>query len=259
VSDESWYVYGIVPAGLPGVAAGWSDPEPDRPVLFVNQGAIAAAASPVPADEFEEEMLREHLRDIAWVERLALRHADVVDRLKRQTAVVPLRICTVYRSEDRVRHMLGEREASFARALSQLRDRSEWGVKVLSVGEPSLPEEERGGDADAATSGTAYLLGRRRERDLRAEADQRVEQACDEIHERLGALAVDAGINPPQRAEEGEMVLNAVYLVDDGAAERFLQHVDELGESYRSLGLAVVTTGPWPAYNFVPDELGASA
>jgi hypothetical protein len=227
-------------------------------VSFVNEGQIAAAASPVAADEFEEESLREHLHDLAWVQRLALEHADVIDGLKRQTTVVPLRICTVYRSEDGVRQMLGEREESFARALDQLRDRSEWGVKVLRVADASLADDESGDDADTG-AGTAYLLSRRRERDLRVEADQRVEQACDDIHERLRGVSTAAAINPPQRSEEGEMLLNGVYLVDDDSADRFLTQVEELAEAYRSLGLALVTTGPWPAYNFVPDEIGASA
>jgi hypothetical protein len=182
----------------------------------------------------------------------------VIDGLKRQTTVVPLRICTVYRSEDGVRRMLSEREASFARALDQLRDRSEWGVKVLRVAEASLADDESGDDAGTG-AGTAYLLSRRRERDLRVEADQRVEQACDDIHERLRGVSTAAAINPPQRSEEGEMLLNGVYLVDDDSADRFLMQVEELSEAHRSLGLALVTTGPWPAYNFVSDELGASA
>jgi hypothetical protein len=108
-------------------------------------------------------------------------------------------------------------------------------------------------------SGAAYLLARRRERDLRAEADERIDQACGEIHELLCAAAGQGAVNPPQRQKPGEMVLNGVYLVPDDHVGRFHHQVRELGERFESLGLDLVTTGPWPAYNFVPEDVGVQA
>ena len=51
------------------------------------------------------------------------------------------------------------------------------------------------------------------------------------------------------------MLLNGAYLVhagDDGLEAA----VAELGVRYRDLGVSYDLTGPWPAYNFVPRELG---
>jgi hypothetical protein len=243
------YVYGIVSAE--------SAPELRDDLELVTEGGVAAVAARVPADDFDDESLREHLRDLEWVKRLAVEHSNVLDHVARTAAVVPMRICTVYRSESRVREMLGAGAARFAELLAQLNGRSEWGVKVLSVRDPSPPEPDGDAPLDRGT-GAAYLLARRRERDLRAETDRRLNQACEEIHDLLCAAAVQGGVNPPQRQKPGELLLNGVYLVEDQRIGPFRECVRELGERYGSLGLELHATGPWPAYNFVPTDLGAA-
>lgn len=256
MSDESWYVYGVVStARSPGVADSLAFAR-DPSLQLVTDGALAAVVRPVDRDEFLEPSLREHLRDVEWVKRLALEHAQVLDRLVRDAVVVPLRICTVYLSQDRLRGMLSTEAELLDRALAHLDGRSEWGVKVFSVRPAELPDAGAGRDESepaVASAGAAYLLGRLRERDLRAEVDRRIDQACDEIHDLLCAAAVEGGANPPQRQE----LLNGVYLVEHDAAGRFQQRVGELAARFASLGLDLVTSGPWPAYNFVPERVGA--
>ena len=53
-------------------------------------------------------------------------------------------------------------------------------------------------------------------------------------------------------------MLNGVYLVEDGAQADFDREVSELQEEFDPLGLVLVLTGPWPAYNFVPGTIGAA-
>jgi hypothetical protein len=244
------YVYGIVNAAS---ATSLSDE-----LQLVTEGGLTAVVGLVPADDFETERLREHLRDLEWVKRLAVAHSEVLDRVAAATAVVPMRICTVYRSESRVREMLRDGAVRFSELLAQLTGRSEWGVKVFSVRPPSIPEPE----AEAPQlggAGAAYLLARRRERDVLAQADRQIDQACEEIHELLCAAAVQGAVNPPQRQTPGEMLLNGVYLVDDQAVEPFREQVRELGQRYESFGLELVATGPWPAYNFVPEDVATAS
>ncbi len=103
---------------------------------------------------------------------------------------------------------------------------------------------------------------RRTDRDRRRNADQQLHDACVAIHERLAAVVADALTSPPQRPEvsghPGQMLLNGVYLVEDDQRSTFLTLVDELKAQYRSDGLELQATGPWPAYNFVPGTIGAA-
>ena len=49
--------------------------------------------------------------------------------------------------------------------------------------------------------------------------------------------------------------LNAAYLVAEAAEQDFRQILAKLGAEHAELGLDYELTGPWPAYNFVTDEV----
>jgi hypothetical protein len=259
------YVYGVVDAGdapemsLPGV-------DPSRPVRLLREGALAAAVSEVALEEFGEAPLREHLRDMRWVERVARAHETVLDQIQARATVVPMRMCTVYRSESGVRDMLRREATSLEQALDHLDGKSEWGVKAFA--DPSEvaaaaadDAREAGGDEDE-TRGAAYMRQRQGERDHRERAQQQLDEIAVQIHERLCMLAGDGRVMPPQRPEvsghAGDMVLNGVYLVADDDQERFHAEVQVLEAEFAPLGVTLQQTGPWPAYNFVPGAIGAA-
>ncbi|HWE34529.1 MAG TPA: GvpL/GvpF family gas vesicle protein [Solirubrobacteraceae bacterium] len=247
MGGERWYVYGIVDGSCPPELA-------EHPARLVARDGVAAVARLVAADDFDEQNLPDRLHDVDWVTQLAVEHSEVLDRLREQATVLPMRICTVYRSEERLREMLSAEAPRLVRVLAHLRGRSEWGVKVFSVRPPTLPEREATRGDGTPGAGAAYLLARQRERDQIAEADQLLDHACDELHELLCAAAVAGRANPPQRRE----LLNGVYLVEDQLAEEFGRLAREPGERYAALGLEQTLTGPWPAYNFVPDHAEAT-
>ncbi|GAA3478138.1 GvpL/GvpF family gas vesicle protein [Streptomyces yanii] len=77
-------------SGLPGVA--------DAPVHLVHTRHCddeVAAASPVPAQDFQEAALRTHLEDLDWLESVARAHHRVIEALAARTTVLPLRLATV--------------------------------------------------------------------------------------------------------------------------------------------------------------------
>jgi hypothetical protein len=117
-------------------------------------------------------------------------------------------------------------------------------------------------EPDCESPGAAYLQGRRHQRDSEERVAQQVEQACGEIHERLSDVVAAGVLAPPQRPEvsghEGQMVMNGAYLVDDDALGHFRDEVRSLQDSFDPLGLKLVITGPWPAYNFVPGTIGVA-
>jgi Gas vesicle synthesis protein GvpL/GvpF len=253
-----------LPSGVQGV-------DPAAPVEQLEHEGLAALVSRVPLAEFGEEPLRENLNDLAWLERVARTHEAVLEHALERGPVVPLRLCTIYADEARVRAMLTQERAPLRDALERLDGRKEWGVKLLVDGgalaaaarahspEVAALEQELG----ARSGGGAYMIGRRLERCVAEVTARLAGELADDVHARLGDWAGDSVVSPPQNRElsghEGEMLLNAAYLVEAERTEELRGLLAELEERHRDLGARLELTGPWPPYNFVSRETGAPA
>jgi hypothetical protein len=261
-AGDGLWAYCVTRAGEPGraVLAGVDGGVVER----VEARGLAALVSRVPLAEFGAGPLRDNLNDLGWLERVARSHEGVLERVLADSTIVPLRLCTIYESEDSVREMLEREHDSLARALDALTGRQEWGVKLLADGE-RLADEARSRSAEAAaledelsarTGGGAYMLRRRLERHLRDAADALGAEVADQVHARLQDWATDAVELRPQNPElsghEGRMLLNGAYLVETDRVEGLRELVAELEERHRALGLRIELSGPWPPYNFVP-------
>jgi Gas vesicle synthesis protein GvpL/GvpF len=239
------------------------------PVDRLEDGGLAVLVSRVPLSEFGEDALRRNLNDLDWLERVARAHEEVLERALEGATIVPLRICTIFADEQAAARMLAEQRSTFATALDALDGRQEWGVK-LTVDRAALEAaaRERAPDAfddelEGQSAGGAYMLRRRQERQLREAADRLAGGIAEDVHARLQDWATDAVVNPPQNPElsghEGDMLLNAAYLVEEEKVERLHELVAELRERHRELGARLELTGPWPPYNFVPRTESALA
>ena len=234
MSDGLLWVYCVVPA--------------DRGDIV--EGELGAVVREVPEDEFGEEALERNLNELAWLERVARDHEAAIERVLAAGPVVPISLCTIYRSEEQVKEMLRERAGQFRDALERLAGTAEWGVKVIV--DPAALEEHlsAGDDVDAASDGLAYIARKRQQARIRTEAEQAVASVVRDLHARLVELAVGSTLLPAQNrtlsGHQGEMVMNAAYLVPHERVEAFRAAVAEpLAPGFR-----VDLTGPWPAYNF---------
>jgi hypothetical protein len=263
-SEQAWWIYcvlaaqdaGELPPDLEGVEAG-------TVVEILREGELAALVSAVPAQEYDDVRLREHLEDLAWVERTARRHEAVLEAALANVTIVPLRLCTLYRDREGVRRLLSEHADSLRHSLSEVDGCAEWGVKVFAdrsvavVGEEVPPDDE---DPTAPRPGATYLAHRQRERNRAERASELRARCVEEIHQRVSACARSSTINPPQRPElhgrELAMVLNGVYLVERERTEDLRRTVAELEGDWASHGFVLELTGPWPAYNFVSGAAG---
>jgi hypothetical protein len=224
------WVYGVVedPVAVDVEGVGGAGVE------LVAAHGLHAIVSQVPLSEFGDEPLRRHLEDLTWIERVARAHEGVLETVMARTTVVPLRLCTICLTRERVADLLAAQAADLSGALDRLRGCSEWGVKLFAA----RPRD----DAVAAEHGADYLARKRRAREERERSFERVSQ----VHDALSAVAVAAIANPAQHRDahgrDADMLLNGSYLVDDGREREFR----ELAE-----GLGAEVTGPWPPYNFV--------
>ncbi len=260
-AGELCWAYCVLPARdaadlppAPGVAPGT-----ETEVLAEDE--LAVLVSRVPVEDYDDRRLREHLEDIAWVERTARAHETVIERALDAATVVPLRLCTLYRDLEGARRLLTENRARFAETLGRVEGCVELGLHVFwhRTAPPGTPHpSKRSAAAPKETggpTGAAYLAWRRRERDEAELAAEERRRQVEEIHRNLSLLARDAVVNSPQRRElhgrEADMVLNSAYLVERDQEQQFREAAAGLAEDLARAGLGLEVTGPWPPYNFV--------
>jgi hypothetical protein len=227
--------------------------DPAHTVELIRHDGLAAVVSQVPLDEFGERGLHESLEDLDRLEVLARAHEQVLDEALRRGAVVPFRMCTIYESPARVHEMLARERDQLTAALRRLRGMAEWGVKGYVV-----DRVDGEGAAAEPSSGAAYLSRKRADRDAAEIARQAIDAAVNTVHAELRERAADAVLSPPQAGplsgHDGEMVLNAAYLVADPDVDGFSALVAELAGRHARDGLELALTGPWPAYHFSEPE-----
>ena len=225
-ADALW-AYGVVGAGtdlspvLRGVAG-------EHAVERIDEGDLAVMASRVPRSEFAEEPLRRNLNDLAWLERVARAHEEVLERALESGPVVPLRLCTIFDDEPGARRMLA---ASPRRAGAGAADaRGTLGVGGEAARRPGRPDGRGGGRPRAGRSGRAVRHRRRlpapppRGARGREAADRLAAALAEDVHDHLRDWADAAVIRPAQNRDlsghEGEMLLNGAYLVAGRAGRR---------------------------------------
>ncbi|MFJ8589412.1 GvpL/GvpF family gas vesicle protein [Streptomyces sp. NPDC093595] len=278
------YLYGVAPA-LPTLADGVTGLRGvgDAPVRVVTGGEVAAVVSDVPADDFDETALAAHLEHLDWLEAVARAHHGVVDAVAARTAVLPLRLATIYRDDAGVRAMLAAGREEFAPRLARLAGHVEWGVKVFFVppgaaeppagAAPARADGPAGGSGEGSPAeggappgpelgpGRAYLRTRRHERHARDSAYSTALAAAGRIHAAALSCAVE---HTRHRVQQGplargpfENIANDAYLVPVEGSDAFRAAVEEA-----AAGTGVVraeVTGPWAPYSFAAAEPAGTA
>jgi len=259
------YVYGIVGGDGSQPVEGLPEQGIDSayPVYALPYQAIQAIVSKVSLQEFGQEALEANLEDIEWVKAKVLAHQRVLEAVLVSHTLIPMRFCTIYRSESGVQEMLTQHYDDFVETLTQLEGKQEWGVKVYCdgktlaqrVGEVSDRVKELKAEMDQKSSGAAYFLKKKMDEAIAEEMERVSDEYAQRSHDRLSGHAEEAVINPLQSKEltgrEEAMVLNGAYLVAKEQLAAFRAELESLSVEHDNLGFIYEMTGPWPPYNFV--------
>ena len=264
--ELGYYVYGValadeatLPGDLPGV-------DPQHPATLIEHRGLVAIASKVSLEEFGEEPLHENLNDIQWLETKARAHEEILDQVLSRISLVPMRLCTIYRTVTHLHEALERDFEVFTDALDRLQGTKEWGVKLIAESgaldrAADRDDRDRGSDGELS-AGAAYMREKSRAARRRDTADGIADQWAQHVHDAVSDHAVEGLLNPVQNPEvsghEGDMLLNGVYLVEDARADEFAAAVARLASEYEALGATVELTGPWPPYNFVKGSIEAA-
>ncbi|MGW7198236.1 GvpL/GvpF family gas vesicle protein [Streptomyces chryseus] len=263
-TDAMTYVYGVaapyeglgdVVEPLRGVAGA-----PVRTVAD-ETGGLVALVSDVPAGDFEAAPLAAHFEDLVWLEAVARAHHGVIDAVAARGTVLPLRLATIYRDDDRVHDMITADRAAFTRRLAHLDGSVEWGVKVYLAAAPPPAATEPAPEPELSP-GRAYLRGRHRERNARQDSFREAADSARRVEAAAVAHAVEHVRHRPQQGplaeEAGENIVNDAYLVPRELTDDFRQAVERVAAE--SAAIRVEITGPWAPYSFAapgPDESAA--
>ena len=246
-SEEGKYVYCIIksetdrdfgPIGIGG--------ESSR-VYTVQHRDLAAVVSDTPIKIYDPT--RENV----------LAHELVNETVMREYTVIPMSFGTIFRTKDDIVELLKSTYRAFDDVLEKMRDKIEFGLKVLwdrdrvvSMLEEDDEEihrlkQEITSNEQSSTYFARMQLGRLVESGLEEAANSYVM----DIHQSLKPYAIASRSNKPIG---DRMILNAAYLVDRSAEQEFDEAVKSLSRKYEEV-LSFKYTGPWPPYNFVNIKL----
>ncbi len=236
--------------------------DPRFRVELIREGPIAAVTSRVGLDCFAPERLQGNTaEDLDWLGKVAARHNEIICQAAASSAVLPLRLGTVFRSCDSLRAMLLRCRATAAKFLEQLGNRQEWGVKLYLDKQRLEPIAAHAGPPpphylEPPRTGTAYLAQKKAQLDGRRQARAGVHQTIQNVERSLAENAENCcrirNLPGDLTGHTDEMVFNAAYLLPASARVTWMEAVQTACRDVQSQGLVLELSGPWPPYHFCP-------
>jgi len=256
--SEATYVYcvlrrdkapplGRAPKGLPGMGAVRALPA--GPGLWL----VVADA---PLDRYGEVAIEKGLRDLDWVSRCAVPHEAVIEHASRAGTVLPMKLFTLFRSDERAVQDVASQRKRIDRLMTRLDGREEWGLRViLDEARAVRRAATEANDEAPGASGTAFLLRKKKQQDAARDAIVQGQQRSKGLFDELSALADDAHRRAPPPGPVGQRVLlDAAFLIPRGKLRSFQSRAKKAAAAFAKDGYDLTLTGPWPPYNFVAES-----
>ncbi len=242
---QGQYVYCIIQSESPltfGPLGIGHDPAEVQTVHFKDLAAVVSATAMVVHDPTRENVLA---------------HQRVNETVMLQHTVLPMSFGTVFKTTNDIVELLRSAYDAFTDVLQKMRDKLEFGLKVLWDRDQIIREIE-GEDDDirrlkneiSTQKGSTYFARMQYGRMIDAALQARSEQYVDGIFRSLRDVAVASRSNKPIG---DRMIMNAAFLVLRDREQAFDARVKEIGQRHDKLTFKY--TGPWPPYNFVNIKL----
>jgi hypothetical protein len=246
-AEDGKYVYCIIKSPRPRDFGAIGIGEGSSRVYTVHFGELAAVVSDTPIRIYDPT--RENV----------LAHEFVNETVMREHTVIPMSFGTLFRTEEDIVELLKSTYEAFDDVLQKMRDKIEFGLKVLWDRERVIGRLEQENDEIRRLKDEINRSGQSSTYFARMQLGRMVESALEEagnayvrdIHEALKPAAVASRSNKPIG---DRMILNAAFLVDRERERDFDDLVKQVSHKYDDL-LTFKYTGPWPPYNFVNIKL----
>jgi hypothetical protein len=234
------------PRGLPGTG---------KPRAVAAGADLWLIVADAPLSRYGEPALARLVKDLDAVSACAVAHSAVIAHCARRGPVLPLRLLTLFSSDERARAEVWRRRRALARRLARVAGRAEWGVQArldaASAAKAAARPAALGGGP-----GTRFLERRRRQRRETRGLAAQARTAAVALYRALARYADDARQRPLVAVDgQAALLLDAAFLVAGTRLARFRQGVRAHAARAAGRGLRVRLTGPWPPYSFVAGRL----
>lgn len=182
-----------------------------------------------------------------------LRHEEVVEKLMENFTVLPVRFCTLFNRKEDLISMMDDYYDDFQADLYRLRNKVEFGIKVIWPGaiiRKRIEDAYRKALNDLLPPNGSLAKNFMKEKFEKYKIDGEFEEEADRciavIDDFFKRLISERKF---EKLKTGNLLLNASYLVDRDRQNDFKKAFEELRASPGDL--RYLFTGPWPPYNFV--------
>jgi hypothetical protein len=220
-------------------------PGAGKPRVLAIDRDVWAVVADAPLERFTGEALHEEMQNVESISRHAFAHASVVEFFFRRSPVIPLKLFTLFSSDEKARSDVRSRLSSLRRMFTALRGLEEWGVRIIA------------GDVEAEAgrtleSGHDYLQLKKRLHQQTAAPPRATMQAVDVALRSLGRLASKTRkeVFPP--AGRGRpFIRGASFLIRASRRTVWKKEAAKIAASLAARGHRLEMSGPWPPYHFV--------
>lgn len=210
---------------------------------------VAASA---PLELYDAPVIDAKLRDLDWVGGRAAEHEAVVERATELGTVVPMKLFTMFGTDERATDNVQKMKRSLERVVERIADCEEWGLRILFDEARAAREAAEDARAKKVSSGRDFLLRKKSLVDERRRLGERGAEEVGDLFERLSKMCRRAKRrSAPNRELAGQVMLDAVFLVPRAAVKSVQKAVTVSAERLSKEGFDVTLSGPWPAYSFI--------
>ncbi len=260
--DTVYYVYGVVSTddSLEGITS-ISGIDASHTIKTTLHDDLVALISKVPAEAYGSEAVKNKMKDAEWLRNRVREHAAIVESLKSNRTLIPMRFCTVYDTESEISAMLESRYDHFSSLLARVRGKQEWALKIYrdkNLLQEKVRESEKKVEDSLGfiSKGVVHFVKDEMNR-LSSGSEKSIDLMSEHCATRSHAALLEhasEGINKPAMndgSETGDVILNAAYLVPIGEEKGIQEELERLKSEYGNLGFEYELKGPWPPYHFV--------
>jgi hypothetical protein len=206
-----------------------------------------------PLDRYGQEAINRGMSNLDWVSRAALAHESVIESFSGASAVLPMKLFTIFTSDSRSIAHVRARARRIDAVLKRVMKHDEWGVRVVLDASRATRRDSNGRKGGRTVSGAAYLGWKKAQREAGVQVAARARRLVADLYDRL---ATQATHHSRRRATErsipgGPLLLDAAFLVPRARASRFRSAVTRHARSLGPKGYLITLSGPWPPYSFM--------
>jgi len=251
------YVFGLLRAKKAPASTRLPEPLPGMEktrILDAGKNLYLIVAS-APMDRYDEASIHRGLQDLDWVSECALAHERVVEHFAKSTALIPLKLFTIFLDDTRAVQFVERSRRALNQTLDRIEGCREYGVRIGFDEAAAAMKAKAQLGSSRPVGGADFLRAKKQLRDAVKDLSTKPHPHVDEAHEALSAAGKESRTRPITASSGGKrLLLDGAYLVPVEEEQAFKDQVETLKQKLEREGYEVTFTGPWPPYNFIQEE-----